>query len=468
MNIFKLNLATKIWITVATTVIVSLVFAYLLSQYFYEKLYVAHVKENLLTQAELLASDYKGGPLSEEFKEKTEWYNTKNSAEIFVVNNPRELSACLPFDIDYKTLISEEERQNLLNGKAIEKQGYEERFDRTILAVIYPLLDGDRLEGIIYLYLPLASIAELMNDFTTFWLISAFLFIIVFLFIGTHWINRLIKPLKEMKNAAYLVSKGDFNTRVETQGNDEIGSLAIAFNQMSEAIQREDERKREFLADISHELRTPLSYIKGYTQALIDGIVKTPEDERKYLNLVAKETLHLQQLVQDLLDLSKLESKQFEMEAQPIALAQFIEELLEKYQVKLLEKRIQLKVELDPEPIIYGDELRLEQVLQNVIENSIRYTSENGTITVCLTGMKNQCQIMIEDTGIGIAKEHLSKLTERFYRVNKARSRNDGGSGLGLSIVKKLMDMHRGNIHIESIVNKGTKVFLQFPTINEE
>ncbi|WP_163100875.1 sensor histidine kinase [Peribacillus alkalitolerans] len=468
MNKLKLNLAKKLWITVATTVIVSLLFAYLLSQFFYEKVYVTHVEENLLTQAELLASDYMGGPLSEEFKEKTEWYNAKNNAEIFVVNNPRELSACLPFDIDYNTLISEEERQNLLKGKPVEKQGYEERFDRTILAVIYPLLDEDRLEGIIYLYLPLASITELMNEFTTFWLISAFLFIIVFLFIGTHWINRLIKPLKEMENAAYRVSKGDFATRVEVEGTDEIGSLAVAFNQMSEAIQLEDERKREFLADVSHELRTPLSYIKGYTQALIDGIIHKPEDERKYLNLVAKETVHLQELVQDLLDLSKLESHQFEMDTQPIALAQFIEDFLEKYRVKLSDKRIQLIINLDPEPIIYGDDLRLGQILQNVLENAIRYTPVNGEISITLKGKGDQCKVTIADNGPGIAVEHLSKLTERFYRVNKARSRNDGGTGLGLSIVKKLMDMHRGSIEIESKVNEGTNVHLLFPTINEE
>ncbi|WP_374720996.1 sensor histidine kinase [Peribacillus tepidiphilus] len=467
MRLNRLTLAQKLWLTVTVTVFITVLFTYLLSQFFYEKLYVDNVTSNLLIQAELLANDYEGGPISDSFKEKVDWYNEKNIAEIFAVSNPRELSACLPFGIDYDTLISSDEREKLLKGEPVKKEGYEERFDRNIVAIIYPLLDDERLEGILYVYLPLASIKDLMKDFTTFWMIASFLFIVVSIFLGTLWINRLIRPLKEMEAAAHSVSQGDFSQRVEVTTVDEIGQLAKAFNEMAAAIQKEDESKREFLADISHELRTPLSYVKGYVQAILDGIVKDEHEQRKYLGLIARETKRLQDLVQDLLDLTKLESNSFEMEEAPVAFAQLIEDILVKYKLRFQEKDITLAFNLDPDPIIMGDERRLEQILQNILENAYRYTPNGGKITVELTSQDDHCIVTITDNGIGISEEHIQKITERFYRVNKARSRVDGGTGLGLSIVEKLMKMHNGKMKITSKIGEGTQVQLIFPILSE-
>lgn len=124
-------------------------------------------------------------------------------------------------------------------------------------------------------------------------------------------------------------------------------------------------------------------------------------------------------------------------------------------------------MDLNADIIIYGDEVRLEQIIQNIIENALRYTEEGGTITITLTEKETTCLLTIEDTGRGISEEHLSKITERFYRVNKARSRFDGGTGIGLSIVEQLMKLHEGSMSIESELGKGTKVILEFPTIND-
>ncbi|MGM9922943.1 MAG: ATP-binding protein [Bacillus sp. (in: firmicutes)] len=467
MKIKIYNLQHKLWIFFFTIIIICFIFAYSLSNMFYDKLYVDYVKENLELQVEQLSRDYKGGELTDTFKKQVEWLNTKIHGEMFVVNNPKELSACLPFEIDYEALISEGDRQSLLSGKPVFKNGFEERFQREIVAVIYPLLDNGRLEGIIYSYVPLTSKNEFTKDFTHVWVVAALLFMVFMFFVSGKIINYMIKPLKEMKEAAMKVAKGDYSTVIENPGEDEIGSLAKAFNQMSKSIQEEDERKRDFLADISHELRTPLSYVKGYNQALLDGLVKDEESQRKYMKLIGRETSKLQNLVQDLLDLTKLESNTFVIYPNPVAFAQFIEDFMEKYESVFAHQKINLKMDLNADIIIYGDEVRLEQIIQNIIENALRYTEEGGTITITLTEKETTCLLTIEDTGRGISEEHLSKITERFYRVNKARSRFDGGTGIGLSIVEQLMKLHEGSMSIESELGKGTKVILEFPTIND-
>ena len=211
-----------------------------------------------------------------------------------------------------------------------------------------------------------------------------------------------------------------------------------------------------------------MSYVLGYTQAIKDGIVKDEEEKQKYLQLISRETQRLQKLLRDLMNLAKLDSEQSGLHSTPIAFAQFIEEVLVKYEPIMKERQIRLEVELDPDPIIMGDEGRVEQVLHNILDNAITYTETGGTIYLTLTQQKEECELIIGDTGRGIPASDIHHVMERFYRVNKARSRFDGGSGLGLSIVKKLVEQQKGKITIESEEQIGTKVSIVLPTIVDE
>lgn len=462
------SLSFKLWFTIIVAIILSVLFAYSLSQYYYKNLYVKKIKTDLVNEATLLGEDYSGGEISKDFVQKVEWFNSKNDSEVFVVNNPRELSACLPFEIDYDTLISEEERQLLLEGHAIEKEGYEKRFEKNIVAAIIPLIDENRLEGIIYTYIPVDSITDLLREFAAKWLAAVFLFLMVAIFLMTKWLNKLISPIKDIERAAHRVSEGDYNIKLQVESQDEIGRLALAFNEMAQSIYLEEERKKEFLENVAHELRTPLSYVMGYTQAIKDGIVKDEEEKQKYLQLISRETHRLQKLLRDLMDLAKLDSEQVVLHSMPIAFAQFIEEVIAKYEPTLKEKELHLQVELDPDPIILGDEGRVEQILHNILDNSIKYTDRGGTIYLLLHQQKDECELIIRDTGKGIPADDLPHVMERFYRVNKARSRFDGGSGLGLSIVKKLVEQQKGEIYIESVEQTGTKVRIVLPTIKDD
>ena len=174
------SLARKMWLSITAAILITILYSYLLSYFFYEKLYVENVETTLLEEGKQLSMDYEPGPLTAELKNKIEWYNSKSDAEVFVVNNPKELSACFPFEMDADALIGTEEREQLLAGKTIEKVGYEERFDRKLISVIIPLLDGERLEGIIYMYMPLAKITELTKEFAYLWLMAAPFFLLPF------------------------------------------------------------------------------------------------------------------------------------------------------------------------------------------------------------------------------------------------------------------------------------------------
>lgn len=463
MKLVSRSLTFKLWLATSLIIFITIIYSYLLSYLFYEKLYVEKVEQNLFVEGSRLALDYEGGPITDDFRNNIEWYNAKSDANVFVVNNPRELSACLPFEIDYDTLITKSDRQKLLRGQPINKLGYEERFDRQIMAVIIPLLDDDYLEGIIYLYLPLTTIEEFTGEFATFLIIGGLLFFVIAIYFGTKWINRLTLPLRDMTRAAAKMSEGDYSTRVHSKSHDEIGDLALAFNKMSESIQEADERKKEFIGDISHELRTPISYIKGYSDMMLSDIVKNKKDEEKYLKLIYRESEHLERLVGDLLDLTVLESDEYEITKTPLPLAQIIEDSLQKYCKTFNEKQLKISYNLDPELIIDGDEEKIERIFQNIMDNAIHYTDEGGKINISLYKNRNKCQLVVEDTGIGIGKEDLSKIKNRFYRVNKGRTRSDGGTGLGLSIVDKLVKLHDGQLEIKSELGKGTKVIIKLP-----
>ncbi|WP_335870122.1 sensor histidine kinase [Bacillus sp. 2205SS5-2] len=460
------TLAQKLWISLLLLLLLTIGFAYLLSDILYERLYVNNVEEELIDLGEKIRRDYKQGEIADEFIQNVEWLNSKTPYEVFAVRNPRELSACVPFDIDYQALIGPKEREQLLLNKTLSKVGYEERFDRKLVSVVVPLLEENRLQGIIYLYFPLADITELTSHITWYWLLGALIFILTILYVGTKGIGIISRPIKEMRTAAVELAKGKLNVRVSVSSNDEVGQLALTFNKMAEALEEEDQRNKEFLATVSHELRTPLSYIKGYLEGMKTGVI-AEEKREHYVNIMSVEASRMEKIVGDLLELMKMETTQFSIEKVPLVFAETIRQTTKNLQSMAEEKGLNTILTLDEEIIILGDEARIQQIIYNVFVNSMHHT-ESGSISITLANDNDSfAKLMIEDTGSGIPEEDLPHVTERFYRVNKARSRKDGGTGLGLSIVNNLVLLHGGKLSIESQIGKGTKVSIYIPLVFE-
>jgi signal transduction histidine kinase len=266
----------------------------------------------------------------------------------------------------------------------------------------------------------------------------------------------MILPLSQMEEISYKMANGDYSERITHSTSDEIGKLALAFNSMSESLQREDENRKEFLANVSHELRTPLSYVKGYSEAILDGVVKS-DQQLKYVAIIQKEASRMQRLVRDLLDLATLEGEQFPLNKEPNSLSQLIEDTVETYTQILKEKDIQIHKNLDETIIANVDPDRFQQVIHNLLDNSIRYTSSGKTIQIHLI-QDEKIQIELIDEGKGVPEKEISLLGERFFRVDKARTRSEGGTGLGLAIVKQIIEQHGGSIKFNNVDGKGLKV----------
>jgi len=229
-----------------------------------------------------------------------------------------------------------------------------------------------------------------------------------------------------------------------------------------------DKMRKEFVANVSHELRTPLTTIKSYTETLLDGALDNREYTVNFLNVINSESDRMTRLVKDLLQLSKFDYDKMEWNMKSLNVLNIVKDCVEKMEISARQKSQTLSFETQGELCdIKGDKDRIEQVIINIISNAIKYTPENGSIKVTAGRHEESVEIRIADTGIGIPKEDLPRLFERFYRVDKARSRAMGGTGLGLSIAKNIVEAHKGSIRIESEYGKGSEVLINFPCEKE-
>jgi len=225
-----------------------------------------------------------------------------------------------------------------------------------------------------------------------------------------------------------------------------------------------DKMRKEFVANVSHELRTPLTTIRSYTETLLDGALDNKEYTLNFLKVINSESERMTRLVKDLLQLSKLDYDKMEWNMKSLSILNILRDCVVKMEMAAKQKNQSLSFEAIGELCeINGDKDRIEQVIINIISNAIKYTPENGSIKVTAKRLKDSVEIRIADSGIGIPKDDLPRLFERFYRVDKARSRSMGGTGLGLSIAKNIVEAHKGSIRIESEYGKGSEVIINFP-----
>lgn len=446
----------------------AIVFGTGLTYFLYEKFYVEKQKEILIMQGEELRGYYYKAANKEEFKKRVQWTDKASDAKVIFTEDPMLLSAGIPYDESAdNNLITFEERQQLLAGKRVIFIREHPRFHQDILAITIPLLAKNQLTGALFLYMPLADIYEPFRSIRIVLAISLFLLLTIVVWLGLKMTNRLIKPLKEMESISQKMSQGDFSKRIQVDQSDEVGNLAASFNILASSLETVDQKRREFLQNVSHELRTPLSYMKGYAEAILDGVAGDKKAVERYVSIIHNETDRMQRLVHDLLDLAQLEDDSYPMRDEPLPIAQLITDVADRFDLAASQKEIQLVQNLDDDLIVNGDSDRLEQVVSNLLDNAIRYTPNGKSIAVTLKREGASAVLMIHDSGPGIPKEDLPKVVERFYRVDRARTRKEGGTGLGLAIVYQIVKKHQGLLNIESAEGSGTTVVVKLPLYKE-
>jgi two-component system phosphate regulon sensor histidine kinase PhoR len=286
------------------------------------------------------------------------------------------------------------------------------------------------------------------------------------------WLWRsLVRPIEDLSEAAERLAAGDFSARVVSIPDDEHRGLALALNQMAGRIQEDISRltalertRRDFVGNVSHELRTPLAAVKAYAETLASG---GPEDEAgraEFVREIERNADRMTRLVDDLLALSALESGARAPAKEPVSLMRVTGEVVAALKPLAEKKRIVLRVvPFSDVPDVPADRGQLKHVLSNLIDNAVKYTPEAGVVTVRAGVEKGHARVFVEDNGGGIPAEHLSRVFERFYRVDTSRSREMGGTGLGLAIVKHIVEAHGGQVRAESEPGKGAAFSFTLP-----
>jgi two-component system, OmpR family, sensor kinase len=275
-------------------------------------------------------------------------------------------------------------------------------------------------------------------------------------------ISRLItKPIKEMMKAILVLSRGRFDARLKVSGKNEMAQLAATFNMMSERLENLDRMRSDFVSNASHEIRTPLSSIKILVESML---YQEPEAavRKEFLRDINQELDRLNNLVGDLMILGSLE-RQARIEMGQVELASLCERVVKNLYPLAEAKGIAMSADLPGALMIQGDEMRLYQAISNLVDNAIKYTPEGGQVDLHLAREGPDAILKVSDTGAGIPPEDLPHIFERFYRVDKARSRETGGTGLGLSIAREISALHKGRLSVESQMGKGTTFTLRLP-----
>lgn len=278
-----------------------------------------------------------------------------------------------------------------------------------------------------------------------------------------HLTKNFVRPLQQMSKAAKQFAIGDFSYRVKVNGQDELSELGKAFNDMADALDTLESSRRSFVSNVSHELRTPMTSIGGFIDGILDGTIPREKTDY-YLNIVSGEIRRLSRLVVAMLNMSKIESGSFEMKPSNYDISDQIIHILLTFEQKIEEKSIEIQGLEDLRPTyIVADTDMIYQVIYNIFDNAVKFTNEGGYIRVTMNESNDTVEVHIKNSGIGINKKELSRVFERFYKVDKSRSLDAKGAGLGLYIVKIMVEMHGGSIWAVSEDEESAEFIFRLP-----
>lgn len=354
--------------------------------------------------------------------------------------------------------------KKVFQGNTTFSEGFSSLLNAPTLTVGTPIRSGDSVIGALLLHTPVEGMTEATTQGYGILAISILVALVLSVMLSIAFSFGFTKPLNRMKQTALLLTKGDYTAKTDIHQKDEIGELASTLDVLSDRLDtasRESEKlhqlRRDFVANISHELRTPVTVLRGSLEALCEDVVTDPEQVKSYHRQMLNESIYLQRLVNDLLDLSRLQNADFQMNMQELSLCDVLHDVIRSSSQIASQKNIAIKTDQDVQPCtVYGDYGRLRQMFLVILDNAIKFTPAGGIVQVSLTGNT----VTIKDNGIGIAPEDLPYIFDRFYKAKSEE--NKSGTGLGLAIAKQIADKHHISITVSSKQNEGTEFKFKF------
>lgn len=336
--------------------------------------------------------------------------------------------------------------------------------------IAYPIRTPHGVVGVVRLSLPLSEIDAELRTVRRAILSAMVLLVLIAIPLSLAWARALSLPLRDMATMAAEVAESNFNRRVTVSGDDEIARLGTSLNSMADELERlfaqleeAARREREFSTDVSHELRTPIATVRASAETLLAGAGEDAATRREFVEDILHETARMERVVEDLLNLARMESAA-PLTLQRVRLEEVLYQVVDENNALAAERRVHVAVETPAGLCAAAEAQALRLILTNLVENALRYTDSGGRVVVRTEKVADGVKLSVQDTGCGIGAEHLPHVFDRFYRVDKHRSRDAGGTGLGLALVKRLVEAHGSSIHVESERGRGTTFWFVLPT----
>jgi signal transduction histidine kinase len=490
------SILSKVWLGITSLVLIILLIIWLFQIGLLNRFYINERSNILLKEGEKLSSmlssskDYES--VSQEIIGEIETVGASYNARILIIdsysnilfyNAPKHSfkrdKGPLDEDAESKEGFIRRTLSVFYNDEEIERNISEKstftiiktdpRFpERKAIIVGIPIEDNGNIMGYTLLNSPLAPIEEMISILKKQLSIITFASLIIGTLLALLFAKHFTKPIRQINDTARKIAKGDFTANVVLDSKDEIGDLGDTINNMSNQLGQTENFRREFIANTSHELKTPISLIRAYAELVKDINAGNDEATTANLQVIIDESTRLNDIVEDILYLSKMESGYSKLEILPFPIINIINNVIDKLSFFASNKGIDIILEIDnKETLINGDKEKLHQVFYNIINNAINHSYENGKVTIKINNSNNITRVDIIDNGKGIPKEDLPYIWDRFYKVDKSRKRDDSGTGLGMSIVKNILDAHNFKYGIESEIDRGTTVWFEIRGVSE-
>ena len=365
----------------------------------------------------------------------------------------------------YGAIVNEQALLPVMNGTQLNIVGgtLGNIFSTQVLTSAYPINYNGTIIGAVLINSSMPELQQTTSDVIGITLICVAA-CAVLAFVLIYFLSRgMSKPLLEMNEAAKIIANGDFEKRITVQTRDEVGQLAESFNNMAESLNRQDKSRQEFIANISHDLRTPLTSIRGFLQAILDGTIP-PENQAKYLNVVMSETERLTRLANDILDLNKAQLSVADLDREDFDICELLRTTVMMFEQRIREAKQHLNLVLADEVIVVtADYEKIRRVIQNLLDNAIKFTPEQGEILVETTIRDEKLYVKVKDSGRGISEEDKKRIFDRFFKADASRGTDKTGSGLGLAIVRAFINAHEETVWVESEEEKGSEFIFTLP-----
>lgn len=350
------------------------------------------------------------------------------------------------------------------NSRSFYREGnFYGHFPEDMLSVLCPINYNYNLKGYVVVHSPLIRIREQRNDLNLIILATIAVVFVMSTFILIVFTDIVYLPLRKITKATEAYAEGDFTYPIDVESNDEMGYLAASLTYMADKLSHFEDDQKKFIANVSHDFRSPLTSMKGYLEAMVDGTIP-PEQHEKYLNIVKNETERLTKLTNNLLTLNNLNITGMNLDITDFDINNTIRTTVATFEGTSRNKHISFNLVLSGQELyVSADKGKIEQVLYNLIDNAIKFSRPDSSIKLETSEKNETIFVSVKDSGIGIPKENLKQIFDRFYKTDHSRGKDKKGTGLGLSIVKEIINAHHENINVISTVDVGTEFIFTLP-----